>query len=74
MESISALLIFFGVASLLISWVYLTIISFRDDYAWGFMTLFLPPLSYIYCLFRLGKAWEPIVLACIGMALLISGI
>ena len=74
MDSISALLVFFGVASLLLSWGYLTIISFKDDYAWGFMTIFLPPLSYIYSFFRLGKAWEPLALAFVGVTLVICGL
>lgn len=74
MGSISALLVFFGAASLLVSWAYLTIISFRNDYAWGFMTLFLPPVSYIYCMFNLGKAWEPVLLAMIGVGLVAGGL
>lgn len=74
MGSISALLVFFGIASLLVSWAYLTIISFRNDYAWGFMTLFLPPLSYVYSVFNLGKAWEPVLLAFIGVGLLAGGL
>lgn len=74
MDSISALLLFFGLASLLLSWGYLTIISFKDDYAWGFMTVFLPPLSYVYSLFRLGKAWEPLALALIGIGLVLCSL
>lgn len=74
MDPLSSLLLFFGIASLLVSWIYLTIIAFRDDYAWGFMTLFLPPLSYLYSLFRLGKAWEPVALAAVGVVLVWCGL
>ena len=73
MDSISALLVMFGTASLLASWVYLIIISFKTDYAWGFMSVFLPPLSYLYSLFNLGKTWESLGLAVIGMTLLLLG-
>lgn len=73
MEPISSLLTFFGVASLLISWVYLLIISFKADYAWGFMSVFLPPLSYLYALFNLGKTWEVMALAFVGITFVICG-
>lgn len=74
MEPISSLLVFFGAATLLISWVYMIIISFRSDYAWGFMSVFLPPLSYLYGLFNLGKAWEVLALAVAGSAMLLAGL
>jgi hypothetical protein len=73
MSALPSILMFFGIATLLLSWLYLTVISFKDDYAWGFMTLFLPPLSYTYSLFRLGKAWEPLALAFIGLVLVVLG-
>ncbi len=72
MEPITSLLVFFGVASLLISWVYLIIMSFKADYAWGFMSVFLPPLSYLYALFNLGKTWEVLALAVVGTGFLIG--
>ena len=74
MDSIASVLTMFGLASLLISWVYLIILSFRTDYAWGFMSIFLPPLSYVYALFNLGKAWEVMGLALLGIALLLAGL
>lgn len=74
MESISSVLVFFGIASLLVSWVYMIIISFKADYAWGFMSVFLPPLSYLYGLFNLGKTWEVMGLAMLGCVLLLAGI
>lgn len=74
MDPISSLLVFFGIATLLVSWVYLIIISFKTDYAWGFMTLFLPPLSYLYALFNLGKAWETLGLAIVGSVMLLAGV
>lgn len=74
MEPISSLLVFFGAATLLISWVYMIIISFKTDYAWGFMSVFLPPLSYLYGLFNLGKTWQVVGLALLGSVLLIAGL
>lgn len=74
MEPIASLLVFFGAATLLISWVYMIIISFKVDYAWGFMSVFLPPLSYLYGLFNLGKTWEVIALALVGSTLLVAGL
>ena len=74
MDSISALLTMFGTTALLASWVYLIIVSFKTDYAWGFMSVFLPPLSYLYSLFNLGKTWESLLLAVVGVALLIGAL
>jgi hypothetical protein len=74
MDSIPSALTMFGIASLLISWGYLIILSFRTDYAWGFMSVFLPPLSYVYELFNLGKAWAVVGLALLGVVLLIAGL
>jgi hypothetical protein len=74
MESISSVLVFFGAASLLISWIYMIIIAFKTDYAWGFMSIFFPPLAYLYGLFNLGKAWEVLGLAVLGSGLLLAGL
>ncbi|HNE27457.1 MAG TPA: hypothetical protein PKZ68_05725 [Pseudomonadales bacterium] len=74
MDSISSVLTMFGIASLLISWGYLIILSFKTDYAWGFMSVFLPPLSYLYALCNLGKAWEVLALALLGAGFLWAGI
>ena len=53
MEAASAALVTLGGAALLVSWIMLLITSWKDDYAWGLCTLFLPPLSYLYALARL---------------------
>ena len=45
-----------GAASLLISWILLLITSWQEEYAWGMVSLLLPPLGYGYALFRLDKA------------------
>ncbi len=70
MEAISALLMTFGVAALLASWVLLLIVSWKDDYAWGLCTLLLPPLSYLYSLARLDKAGQALLLAAAGWILI----
>ena len=70
MEAASASLMVFGAASLLVSWVLLLIVSWKEDYAWGLCTLFLPPLSYLYGLSRLDKAGESLVVAVVGWVLL----
>lgn len=74
MEPLSASFITFGVVILIISWVNLLIVSFREDYSWGLSTLFLPPLSYLYSLFSLEKAGASIVLAGIGGILIFLGL
>ncbi|MEZ5435108.1 MAG: hypothetical protein R3E67_00280 [Pseudomonadales bacterium] len=74
MDSISSVLTMFGIATLVISWGYMIIVSFKADYAWGFMSVFLPPLSYVYALFNLGKTWEVLALALLGLGFLLAGL
>ena len=69
MEATSATLMTFGLATLLASWVLMIIVSWKEDYAWGLCTLLLPPLSYLYALFRLDKAGQAIMLAFAGCIL-----
>jgi len=69
MEAATATLVTFGAAALLASWVLLLIASWKEDYAWGLCTLFLPPLSYLYGLARLDKAGDALLLALFGWIL-----
>lgn len=66
MDAASASLLTMGAALLLISWILLMITSWKEDYAWGLCTLFLPPLSYLYALARLDKAGESLLVAAAG--------
>ena len=70
MEAATATLVTFGAAALLVSWILLLIASWKEDYAWGLCTLFLPPLSYLYGLARLDKAGEALLLAVVGWTLI----
>jgi hypothetical protein len=70
MEATSATLVTFGAVALLASWVLLLIESWKEDFAWGLCTLFLPPLSYLYGLSRLDKAGEALMLAAAGWILI----
>jgi len=70
MDAGTATLVTYGAAALLVSWVLLLIVSWKEDYAWGLCTLFLPPLSYLYGLFRLDKAGQAILVAIIGWVLI----
>lgn len=74
MEPISAIYTTFGAMALLASWVTLLVRASRTDFAWGLFTVLLPPLSYLYGLFRLDLAAEPIVLAVVGCILLWAGL
>ena len=70
MDAATATLLTFGAASLLVSWVLLLIVSWKEDFAWGLCTLFLPPLSYLYSLARLDKAGESLLVAVFGWILI----
>ena len=70
MEATSALLMTLGAVALLASWVLLLIESSREDFSWALCTLLLPPLAYLYGLFRWDKAGEALGLAAVGWLLL----
>jgi len=70
MEAVAATLLTFGIACLLVSWILLLIDSWREDFTWGLCTVLLPPVSYIYALFRLDKAGNAILLAIAGWLLI----
>jgi hypothetical protein len=74
MEPAIAALSTFGVICLIASWVLLLIVSFREDYTWGLVTLFIPPLSYLYGLFSLEKAGGAIFLSIVGIVLIFAGL
>ena len=66
MEAATATMYTYGAALLLTSWVLLIIAAWREDYAWGLSSLFLPPLAYLYGFARLDKAGEAIVVGILG--------
>ncbi len=70
MEATSALLMTFGLATLLVSWILLNIAAWREDYTWGLFAVLLPPVAYIYGLFRLDKAGQSLLVAAIGLLML----
>jgi hypothetical protein len=70
MDATTATLMTFGLAALLVSWVILLIEAWKEDYAWGLCALLLPPLAYLYGLFRLDKAGEALLVAIFGWVLL----
>lgn len=74
MDPISAAFTTFGVILLVASWVYLMIISFREDFTWGLCTVLVPPLSYFYSFFAWSKSKEALYLAGIGIALILFGL
>jgi len=70
MESVHALLMTTGIVALVLSWILLLITSAREDFAWGLCTVLLPPLSYLYGLFRWHTARTPILFAIAGCVLI----
>jgi len=66
MEPTSAVLLTFGIAILLVSWILLLIAAWKDDYAWGLFATLLPPVAYIYGLFRLEQAGQSLLVAAVG--------
>ncbi|MEM9254890.1 MAG: hypothetical protein AAGA91_05540 [Pseudomonadota bacterium] len=71
MSAIDATLMTYGVATLLLSWIVLLIVSWKEDYAWGLCTLLLPPLSYLYGLANWSKAKGALLLAIAGWIMIL---
>jgi hypothetical protein len=69
MPPVHAFFFFTGIVALILSWLLLLIYSSREDFTWGLFTVLLPPLAYLYGLFRWDKAKEPILLAVVGCVL-----
>ena len=70
MDAGSAALLTFGLATLLVSWILLLIVAWQEDYAWGLFALLLPPLAYLYGLFRLDKAGQSLLVAAAGLIMI----
>lgn len=73
MEASSSFLITLGATSLVVSWLLLLISAFKTEYTWGLFSLLLPPLGYLYALFRLDQAGGAIAFAALGSFLIILG-
>ncbi|MFT7287880.1 MAG: hypothetical protein ACI87W_001995 [Halieaceae bacterium] len=66
MEAGNAVLMTFGLATLLVSWILLLIAAWEEDYAWGIFAVLMPPVAYLYGLFRLDKAGQSLLVALVG--------
>lgn len=71
MDPVSAALLTFGLALVLISWGLLIVTSFQEDFTWGLCTIFIPPLAYFYGLFNLSKAGQAILIAVLGWVMVL---
>lgn len=70
MEASNAVLMTYGLATLFVSWILLLIAAWKDDYAWGLFAVLLPPVAYLYGLFRLEKAGQSLLVAAVGLLML----
>lgn len=70
MEPLTAIFVTFGVILLIGSWILMMITSFKADFTWGLVSVFLPPLAYLYGLLDWEKAGSAITMAFIGCALI----
>ena len=69
MDPISSLLLVLGIFLLLDSWVMLIFAASDESFAWGFMSVILPPVGYLYALFDWQRGRDSILLAAVGGAL-----
>ena len=75
MDAFSTTMIVFAVTILVASWIMMIFAaSAGDDYTWALCSFFLPPLAYLYGLYRWELAGDSIKAAIIGLVLLGVGI
>ena len=70
MDPLSTTLTFFAVCLLVASWIMMIFAATSEDFTWGLFAIFLPPLAYVYGLYRWESAGDSIKAAIIGLALL----
>ncbi len=71
MDPVTTTFLTFAIIILVASWVYLIISAANEDFTWGLFAIFLPPLAYLYGLFRWEQAGGAIKMALIGLGLLL---
>jgi len=72
MDPLSTTLLFMSLVVLAASWIMLIIAaSSSDDYAWTLTSVFMPPLAYLYALYRWETAGDSIKAAMLGFGLMI---
>ena len=74
MDALTSVLYTFGFVLLISSWIYLIIIAFKDDFAWGMVTIFFAPFSYLYGIKRWNTAKDALFMGAIGIALILLGL
>lgn len=63
MSSMAAFLLTLGIVFLVLSWISLLVVSFKEDFSWGLSSVFLPPLGYLYALFVWSKTKDTVLMA-----------
>lgn len=71
MDAFSTTLMFFSITLLIASWIMLIFAATgSEDFTWGLFSVFLPPLAYLYGLYRWELAGDSIKAAMLGFGLL----
>ena len=73
MEASSSFLITLGSVSLVVSWVLLLIVSWKEEYVWVMCSLLFPPVGFGYAFFRLDKASAVIAFGVAGWIMIWLG-
>ena len=73
MDAFSTTLTFFALTLLVSSWIMLIFAATSDDFTWGLFSIFLPPLAYVYGLYKWELAGDSIKAAILGFIVLAVG-
>ena len=58
-----------GVIAMLISWIWVVVIAFRESIGWGIGSLLLNPIALIYALMNRDRCKRPLLLFSAGFLL-----
>jgi len=58
-----------GVLAMLVSWIWVVVIAFKDSAGWGIGSLLLNPLALIYALKHRDRCKRPLMVFGVGLAL-----
>ncbi len=67
MDSVFGFTMIGAVIAMLISWIWVVVIAFKESVGWGIVSLLLNPIALIYALTRARKCKKPLILFAVGL-------
>jgi len=69
MDSVFGFTMIGSVIAMLISWIWVVVIAFKESVGWGIVSFLLNPIALIYALTRAKKCKKPLILFAVGLVI-----